>query len=74
MHRKGHNARSKDIILHVGVPSRPQPLKDIEMHIVPGDIVKLAPVGIFRSEQEGRGRVPLEKSVKRGLRVDERLT
>ena len=47
MHYKGHDARSKDIILHEGVPSCPQPLEHVEVDIVFGDVVELAPVGIL---------------------------
>lgn len=48
--------------MHVSIPSSPQPLEDIKMDIVFGDIVELTPVGILRSEEKGRGRVPGEQS------------
>lgn len=45
VHGEGHDTGSKDIILHPGVPSRPQSLGDIQIGIVFCDLIILAPVG-----------------------------
>ncbi len=34
MHEERHDARGEDIVLHIGVPRRPQALEDVEAHIV----------------------------------------
>lgn len=62
MHHKRHDARRKHIVLHVGIPSRPQPLEDIKMNVVFRDVVELTPVGILPSEEKGRRRIPREQS------------
>lgn len=59
MHDEGHDASGENIILHVGIPSRPHAFCDIEVHIVLRYLVELAPVGIGRWREEGRGRVPV---------------
>ena len=48
MHQEGQDTRRQNVILHVGIPCCPQPLKYIQVNIVFRDIVELAPVGVFR--------------------------
>ena len=62
MHQKRHDARRKHIVLHVGIPSRPQTLEDVEMNVVFRDVVELTPVGILWSEEKGRREIPREQS------------
>lgn len=50
MHYEGQDASGQDIILHVGVPGRPQPLEEVKVHIVFRNVLELAPVGFL-----GRG-------------------
>lgn len=45
MHHKGHDARSKDIILHRRIPGCPQALEDVQVYIIFGDLVKMGQVG-----------------------------
>lgn len=59
VHYKGHDACGKDIVLHVGIPRRPQPLEDIEVNIVFGDVLELPPVRLLRRGKKGRCRVPI---------------
>lgn len=44
MHGKGHDTRCKHIILHVRIPSGPQPLQKVQIGIVLGNLLKLAPI------------------------------
>jgi hypothetical protein len=34
VHNKGHDTRGEDIVLHVGVPSSPHPLSEVELDII----------------------------------------
>jgi hypothetical protein len=61
MHHKGHDARSQHIILHVRIPGRPHLLEHVEVHIVFGYLIVLAPVRV--GERGGNGRVPGRRSV-----------
>lgn len=45
MHHKGHYTGSQNIVLHEGVPCCPEPFGDIEMCVVGGDLIIMAPVG-----------------------------
>ena len=56
MHDEGHDARSQHIVLHPLVPGQPEPLEEVQRHVVLGDLLKLAPVRVDAREQ-GR-RVP----------------
>ena len=47
MHHERQDTRGQNIILHVGIPCRPQALEDVEVNVVSGDIIELAPVGIL---------------------------
>ncbi len=51
VHQKRHDASSEDIVLYVGVPRSPQALEDIEMDIVFGDLIELAPVSLLGREK-----------------------
>jgi hypothetical protein len=53
MHHKGHDARSKHIILHVGVPGGPKLLEIVERGIGDADLVECRPV--FRDGVRKRG-------------------
>lgn len=44
MQHKGHNPSGKNIILHVGIPRRPQLLEEIQLDIIFAYLVELAPV------------------------------
>lgn len=52
VHNKGHDARGEDVVLHVGVPRYPHPLHIVEMRIVLGYLVELAPVGVWLWRKE----------------------
>ena len=54
VHRKGQNARRENIILHVRVPGSPHALEDVEVDVILGNFVELAPVGVRRRGQERR--------------------
>lgn len=57
VHHKGHDARGKHIVLHVGVPSSPELLKVVERGIGGADLVECRPV--FRDRVgKGGGGVP----------------
>lgn len=59
MHDEGQDSRCQDIVLHESIPCGPQAFKHIEVHIVLGYLVELAPVGIRRRvEEAGGGRIP----------------
>lgn len=60
VHQKGHDASSENVVLHVGVPRSPQALEDVEMDIVFGDFIKLAPVSVLGHEKRGGCGVPAE--------------
>ena len=59
VHDERHDASSKNVVLHMSIPSCPEPLKDIEVDIVFGDILELTPVSFLRRGEEGRGRIPV---------------
>lgn len=52
VHHEGYDAGGKDIVLHVGVPRGPETFSDIEMSIVFGNLVILAPVRRGRRGKE----------------------
>lgn len=54
MHKKGHDAGRKHIVLHVGIPGCPQALEDVQMDIVLGYLVELTPVGLWGRVEQGR--------------------
>ena len=60
MHEEGHDSRREDIILHVGVPRSPHSLEDIEVDIVLGYLVELAPVSFGRRIEKGGRRIPMQ--------------
>lgn len=45
---KGHDTRSKDIILQVRIPGSPETLKHVQVDIVFGDLIKMGQVGFRR--------------------------
>lgn len=45
MHGERHDACGEDIVLHVRVPCCPSLLKDIQVHIIRGDIIVIVGVG-----------------------------
>lgn len=51
VHRKGHDAGRKDIVLHIRIPGLPQPLKHIEMDIILGDLFEGAPERLGRRKE-----------------------
>lgn len=63
MHHKGHDTGSQDIVLHVGVPGSPQALSDVELNIVLGDLIKLAPVGVRLTGEDRGSRIPVEDGI-----------
>lgn len=57
---KGHDSRRQDIVAHPCVPGHPHPLEVVELHIVLGDLLKGAPVGVLRHwRQDGGCVVPI---------------
>lgn len=46
VHRKGHDTRGENIVLHPGIPSHPELLGNIEVGVELGDFLILAPVGV----------------------------
>lgn len=58
MHNKGHDAGGNHIILHVGIPGRPHALQVVQMNIVLGDLLELAPVSCWEGPEGERSRVP----------------
>jgi hypothetical protein len=63
MHDKGHDAGGEHVVLHVRVPRCPHLLRVVELHIVFGDFLELAPVGVRRGREEAGGDagVPVER-------------
>ena len=59
VHQEGHDAGREHIILNIGVPRSPHALKDVEVDIVLGDLVKLAPIGIGGGGE--KRRIPVEQ-------------
>lgn len=55
MHDEGHDSGGQYVVLHEGIPGHPQALKEIEMDIVLGNLVELAPVGVHRIAAVGKG-------------------
>lgn len=60
VHDEGHDSSGEYIVLHKGIPGRPETLKDVEMDIVLGNLVELAPIGIRCDVEKRRGGVPCE--------------
>lgn len=54
MHYEGQDASGEHIVLHVRIPGCPQPLKEVEVHIVLGNVVELAPVGLLGRGEQGQ--------------------
>jgi hypothetical protein len=52
VHREAHDPRCKHVILHVSVPCGPEAFEVVEVHIVLGDLLELAPVGVGLSGRE----------------------
>lgn len=53
VHHERHDTGCEDIVLHEGVPGFPQSLEDIEVHIVLGDLLEVAPVRLRRRRKQG---------------------
>lgn len=53
VHHERHNASCEDIVLHKGIPGDPQSLKDIEVNIVFGDLLEMAPVRLRGRRKQG---------------------
>ena len=54
VHNKRHDASSEDIILQIGVPGCPQAFKNVEVDIVLGNFIELAPVSLWGRGKERR--------------------
>lgn len=64
MHDEGQDSRCQDIVLHKSIPCSPQPFEDIEVDVVLGDFIELAPVGVRgRIEEGGGGRIPTMQQI-----------
>lgn len=59
MHHKGHDPSSQNIVLQVRIPGSPHTLQEVQVHIVFGNLIELAPISIWRRTEKGRGRVPI---------------
>lgn len=46
MKHKRHDARSKDIILQVGIPGSPETLEEVQVDMILGDLVEMGQVGL----------------------------
>lgn len=59
VHDEAHYARCQHIVADIRVPRRPQPLEDVQRHVVFGDFVEFVPVGVVGVRQHGvcEGRV-----------------
>lgn len=53
VHHERHDAGCKDIVLHESVPGLPQSLENIEVDIVLGDFLVVAPVRLRRPRKKG---------------------
>jgi hypothetical protein len=58
VNHEGHDAGGQNIVAHPCVPGHPHLLKVVELHIVLGDLLKGAPVGILRHWRQDGGGVP----------------
>jgi hypothetical protein len=55
---EGHDTSGQNIVAHPCVPGQPHLLKVVELHIVLGDLLEGAPVGILRHWRQDGGGVP----------------
>ena len=53
VHHERHDTGCEDIVLHKSVPGFPQSLKNIEVDIVLGDFLEVAPVRLRRRRKQG---------------------
>lgn len=53
VHRERHDARREDVVLHEGVPGRPEALEYVELHVVGGYLLVLGPVRLWRGVEGG---------------------
>ena len=62
MHGEGQDAGGEHVVAHVRIPRGPHPLEEVEVHIVFGYLIKLAPIGDWRGsahKRDGAGGVPV---------------
>lgn len=54
MHYERQDASGEHIVLHICIPGCPQPLQEVEVDIVLGNVLELAPVGLLGRGEQGQ--------------------
>ena len=52
VHHERHDSSGENIVPHIGIPCCPQALGNVEVCVVLGDLIVLAPVGFWRRGEE----------------------